>query len=228
VIFSSRFVSYLMLAAALLCPAAALQAQVQVVDEDTELPDYSVYYEGVEARDAGDMATAVALFTEAAENGLAIAQHNLGVLYFSGEGVPQDYEQAFLWTQRAAEQGYVRSMVNLGVLYYNQLGVQPSWMSVWPLSLINRGAHYEQAARWYGEAAGYDDGEAQYYLATMYHQGLGVDRDLAQAYMWARLAQDNEVALATQFLNTLETEMSAAQRSQGQRDYANWVLENRS
>jgi len=217
----------LLMCALLLWPVAAVQAQVQLVDENTELPDYSVYYEGVEARDAGDLATAVAKFTEAAEGGLAIAQHNLGVLYFSGEGVPQDYRQAFEWTQRAAQQGYVRAMVNLGVLYYNHLGVQPPWMSVWPLSLINRSSNYEQAARWYREAAAYDDGEAQYYLATMYRQGTGVSQDLAHAYMWARLAQDNEVPQAFPLVAELEVEMTAAQRSQAQRDYANWVLENR-
>lgn len=217
----------LFLCALLMVPLSAVQAQVQIVDEDTELPDYSLYYEGVEARDAGDMATAVSKFTQAAEDGLAIAQHNLGVLYFSGEGVPQDYEQAFEWTRRAAEQGYLRAMVNLGVLYYNQLGVQPSWMSVWPLSLINRSSNYEQAARWYREAAAFDDGEAQYNLATMYDDGVGVSQDLAQAYMWARLAQDNEVPQAVALVAELEVEMTAAQRSQAQRDYANWVLENR-
>jgi hypothetical protein len=40
--------------------------------------------------------------TEKAEQGDAKAQHNLGSAYHPGEGVLQDYKQAFKWYTKAA------------------------------------------------------------------------------------------------------------------------------
>jgi uncharacterized protein len=208
--------------------ASTTLAQVTIVDEDTQMPDYSDYYAGVDARDAGDIDTAVVLFTQAADNGLAIAQYNLGVMYFTGEGVAQDYQQSFHYTQLAAEQGHVNAMVNLGVLYYNQLGVQPEWMAVWPLSLINRERHYREAAHWYALAAEYDHGGAQYNLATMYETGLGVEQNLSQAYMWTLLARDNDVPDASLLMATLRRQMTAEQLARAEQAYAEWVLKYRS
>ena len=38
---------------------------------------------------------------------LAIAQNNLGWMYYYGLGVEQDYTEALRWFKKAAEQGYV-------------------------------------------------------------------------------------------------------------------------
>lgn len=217
-----------LITALLLMLSSTALAQVTLVDENTEMPDYSDYYAGVEARDAGDLETAVALFTQSADNGLAIAQYNLGVMYFIGEGVPQDYERSFHYTRMAAEQGHVNAMVNLGALYYNQLGVQPDWMSVWPLSLINRNRHFREAAQWYELAAEYDHGEAQFYLASMFDDGLGVERDFSRAYMWTLLARDNDVPEASLLMASLRQRMSAEELAQAERAYAEWVLKYRS
>ena len=40
-----------------------------------------------------------------AEQGFASVQNNLGVKYYKGEGVPQDYIQAHMWSNLAAAQG---------------------------------------------------------------------------------------------------------------------------
>ena len=53
----------------------------------------------------------------AAESGDPVAQHNLGVKYERGKGVPQDYSQAVKWYRKAAEQGNVPAQYNLGVMY---------------------------------------------------------------------------------------------------------------
>ncbi|MFW9297617.1 tetratricopeptide repeat protein, partial [Glaesserella parasuis] len=45
------------------------------------------------------------MFKELAEQGDAVAQFNLGVMYDKGRGVNQDYHQAAKWYQKAAEQG---------------------------------------------------------------------------------------------------------------------------
>ena len=177
---------------------------VQLADENTELPDYSTYYEGVDAMDAGDMDRAVTAFRESAENGVAIAQYNLGVLYFSGRGVEQDYQQAYRWTRMAAEQGFVNAQANLGTLYYNNLGVSDGWSTFWPISYFLRPSRLKEAARWYRAAADQDHGQAQYFLATLYESGAGVERDLVKAYQWTKLAIDNEVPEAEALLTQLE------------------------
>ena len=43
---------------------------------------------------------------KAAEKGDAISQYNLGVYYYTGNGVEQDEEQATNWFEKAAEQGH--------------------------------------------------------------------------------------------------------------------------
>jgi len=53
-------------------------------------------------------------FHEQAEQGHAIAQFNLGVMYDKGEGVEKDYDEAFKWYRKAAEQGDADAQYNLG------------------------------------------------------------------------------------------------------------------
>ncbi len=58
-----------------------------------------------------------------AEQGNADAQFNLGLMYYDGQGVRQDYAEAVKWYRQAAEQGYVKAQYNLGVMYNNGQGV---------------------------------------------------------------------------------------------------------
>jgi hypothetical protein len=41
-------------------------------------------------------------FRKAAEQGIALAQYNLGIMYDRGQGVPRDYVQAHMWLNIAA------------------------------------------------------------------------------------------------------------------------------
>ena len=52
-----------------------------------------------------------------AEQGDAEAQNNLGVMYATGEGVPEDDAEAVRWYRLAAEQGYAVAQFNLGNMY---------------------------------------------------------------------------------------------------------------
>src|SRR6188768_1068901 len=58
-----------------------------------------------------------------AEQGDATAQYNLGVMYDTGKGVPQDYPEARKWFLKAAEQGHSDAQYNLGVMYDTGKGV---------------------------------------------------------------------------------------------------------
>ena len=59
----------------------------------------------------------------AAEQGEATAQFNLGVMYATGQGVPQDFKEAMQWYYLAAMQGDADAQHNLGVMYAKGEGV---------------------------------------------------------------------------------------------------------
>ncbi len=85
-----------------------------------------------------DYAEAMKWYRKAAEQGLAIAQFNLGSMYYNGEGVPQDYADALQWYRKAAEQGESHAQYNLGVMYEEGRGVPQDYL---------------QAHMWYNLAA---------------------------------------------------------------------------
>ena len=81
-----------------------------------------MYHEGKVKDVPKDVQQAMAWYRKAAEQGVARAQYNLGVMYANGEGVPKDEQQAMLWYRKAAEQGVARAQYNLGVMYDNGRG----------------------------------------------------------------------------------------------------------
>jgi TPR repeat protein len=85
-----------------------------------------------------DNKTAVKWYTLAADQGIAVAQTNLGYRYEKGLGVPQDYETALKWYRLAAEQGNAFAQYGLGTMYYLGLGVPQD---------------YKTAVKWYRLAA---------------------------------------------------------------------------
>jgi tetratricopeptide (TPR) repeat protein len=113
-----------------------------------------------------------------AEAGDAKAQFLLGVSYFVGEDVPQNYE-AVKWLNKAAEKGFVEAQVELGVAYYNGFGVKQN---------------YAEAEKWFRKAAEQDYDKAQFNLASMYLHGVGVPQNFAEACKWSyRAAQQGNV-----------------------------------
>ena len=93
-----------------------------------------------------------------AEQGHALAQYNLGLMYANGEGVPQDDKEAFNWYRKSAEQGHAGAQVNLGLMYTNGEGVPQD---------------DKQALKWFRKAAEQGDAQAQVNLGVMYEEGAG-------------------------------------------------------
>ncbi len=60
---------------------------------------------GMEAYKKGDYVTALKEWRPLAEQGIARAQYNLGVMYFMGRGVPQDDVLAHMWLNLSAAPG---------------------------------------------------------------------------------------------------------------------------
>jgi len=205
------------------------QAEISELDrQEAELRAlYAAYEQGFDAARAGDYDTALREFRLAAEQGLDVAQYNLGILYYSGQGVRQDYHEAYRWIRKAAEQGHASAMYNLGVMHFNEQGVNPRWLSVWPLSLITRSSNFREAARWYEAAAHRDHAGAQYYLATLYRDGLGVEQNSIMAWKWAWAARENDFSAASELVASLTRQLSADELDQARTTYAEWDL-NRS
>ena len=66
----------------------------------------------------------VSSVVQAAESGDIEAQYWLGVLYYSGQGVSEDFKKAIYWFEKAAEQGrHVGAQYELGWMYYYGRGV---------------------------------------------------------------------------------------------------------
>lgn len=82
---------------------------------------------------------------QAAAQGNAAAQFNLGVMYENGQGVRQDYVQAVQWYRKASEQGDAQAQFNLGGMYAEGRGVRQD------LAL---------AQEWYGKACQNGDQKA--------------------------------------------------------------------
>ena len=64
-----------------------------------------------------------------AEQGDAVAQFNLGVMYQQGQGVSQDYQTALKWYALAAEQGDAKAQFVLGVMYQQGQGVLQDYVT---------------------------------------------------------------------------------------------------
>ena len=81
------------------------------------------FQKGLDAVQRGDYTTALREWKPLAEQGVAFAQYNLGVMYANGQGVPQNYKTAVKWYRLAAEQGDADAQYNLGFMYHEGKGV---------------------------------------------------------------------------------------------------------
>ncbi len=122
-------------------------------------PAWAGFDEGVAAYKRGDYATALREWLPLAEQGVAYAQFNLGVMYRNGQGVPQDDAETVKWYRKAAEQGVAGAQYNLGHMYDEGLGVRQD---------------DARAVKWYRKAAEQGVAYAQFNLGVMYRNGQGV------------------------------------------------------
>lgn len=111
-----------------------------------------------------------------ANQGDALAQTGLGVMYSTGENVRQSYAKAAEWYEKSANQGDATAQFLLGALYYNGKGVRHD---------------LSKAVQWIEKSANQGDVNAQIVLGTMYYEGEGVRQNEAIAKEWFGKACDN-------------------------------------
>lgn len=195
---------------------------------------FADYEDGVNAAFKGDFETALHEFTLAAEEGLDLAQYNLGILYFTGQGVEKDTAEAFRWTEAAAQQGHLAAQFNLASLYHSGDGVAAdNDKAVQFFESAARGGHASAAVVL---ANMYADGEIgmgeepglferfSSYLSGLFSGDQGGE-DLVLAHAWASLAIANESIEADDLLADLEGRMSEGQLTRARRQFAQWQIE---
>jgi TPR repeat protein len=122
---------------------------------------------------------------KAAEQGDAIAQVRLGLMYSVGDGVPKDDIKAEEWIRKAAEQENAHAQYLLGLSYYSGFGVAKN----------NR-----KAFEWTQKAAEQGYPRAQGYLGAMYAKGVGVAKNNRKAVEWYQKAAEQGDAEAQSLL----------------------------
>ena len=154
------------------------------------------YDKGLAAANSGDFATALREWTPLAEQGVANAQFNLGLMYCYGRDIPQDYKTAVKWFTRAAEQGVANAQFNLGRMYHQGRGVPQD---------------YKTALKWYTLAAEQGQANAQVNLGVMYATGKGVIKDNVYAHMWWNIAAASGHKHASENRDIVAKEMTSTE-----------------
>ena len=175
---------------ALFIPLLAYSGKVAKEESPESLFELGLnYLKGNDSLDIDmDKEKGIALIRRSAEQGYADAQFNLGLAYYRGEGVSQDYTQAVSWWCKAAEKGYADAQSHLGLCYYKGEGVSQD---------------YTQAVSWYRKAAEQGVAAAQYNLGVCYYKGEGVSQDYVQAVSWWCKAAEQGHSLAIEYLNNV-------------------------
>lgn len=157
------------------------------------------FNQGWEAYQAGRYAQARQLWLPLAKTGHVDAQINLGVMYDSAIGTPEQPSEALRWYRAAAQQNHRAAQYNLAQMYLHGRGTPRD---------------YRSALQWFQRAAQQGLDVAQYNLGMLYLQdGTGV-QDTTQALRWLRAAAEQGYADAQFNLAALYAEGKAGAAQQ--------------
>lgn len=150
--------------------------------------------DAVRQYEAGQYEDAAKQMQPLADQGDAVAQEKLSVMYFYGRGVPEDEKRAMEWAQRSAGQGNVDAMYFIGTMFVFGDSI--------PKTVQDPD---QEAARWFFEAASRGHAEAEYGLGLLFLAGKGVVQNQEEALKWIRLAAEKGHASARSFLSGEQT-----------------------
>jgi TPR repeat protein len=168
------------------------------------------FAEGATAYNNKNYAVALKEIRPLAQAGNTDAEHLMGLMYYMGRGVPQDYKTALEWHRKAALKGKADAQYVVGAMYYTGNAVIQD---------------HKQAVGWFRKAAEQGHVQAQQVLGLMYryHMG-GVPQDNVIAYMLWNLAAANGSANAAEQRAQVVRIMTQEQVEEGQALSAAWKL----
>lgn len=113
----------------------------------------------------------------AIHGGDSSVQFFVGICYFKGFFVDEDFEKAFYYFNRAAKNNYIKAQINLGQMYECGKHVAPN---------------KEKALNWYMKAADKGDPIAQHACGMLHYEGINASPDLKAASMFLKKAADQD------------------------------------
>lgn len=127
------------------------------------------------------------LFEVGAQEGDTFSCMKLGEIYYLAKGgASKDNAAAIKWFKKAAESGCVQAMESLYAIYTS-----------------DNTRNSAEAFKWIKRAADMNWGEAKFYLASCYTEGIGVPRDMNQAIQLYKEASKQGIKEATNRLAEL-------------------------
>ncbi len=143
---------------------------------------------------------------KAANQNYDSAIYNLGLFYFNGAGVEQDFDKASAYFKQAAMKGLAPAQFYYGTClsidstdidqanFWIQKSADQGYIPAFAVvaeHYLNQ-EDYAQAIKYAQMAADAGDAVGMSLLATMYYLGSGAEKDLEQARYWAQQAADQE------------------------------------
>lgn len=158
-------------------PAPMLELQKQAFNGVAEAQhDLAAIYTAGRGGVTQNFDKAAQWFREAADQGIANASYNLGVLYHQGLGVDRDLDRALYWYREAAKLGHPEAQYNLGIAYIEGIG------TTYDANI---------AAAFFESSANQGVVEAAYNLGLIHENSLiGKSSKQEDALLWYKIAAD--------------------------------------
>ncbi len=174
-------------------PAIVKDVEAKALEGNAEAQhDLAAIYTAGHANVKANYARAATWFREAALNGIANAQYNLGVLNHQGLGVKQNTAEAIMLYRVAAGKNHPEAQYNLGIAHIEGVGAE--------YNPQRAAAYFEQAAR--GGIV-----EAAYNLGLVHENGLLGEARPEEALFWYQLAAEEGNPQAREALTQLTKQM---------------------
>lgn len=123
-----------------------------------------------------------------ANNGDAVAQHELGIRYLLGEGFPVDTVMSVSWIKKSAAQNLIPAKYNYAIFLNN------GWGTEWN--------PFEAFTNFYYAA---ENGmtEAEFIVGLFYTENLILKRNWDSSYFWIKKAADKKLPAAIEILSQI-------------------------
>lgn len=162
------------------------------------------YRQGVAALKSGETETALPALEYAAERGVLGAQLKLARIYAAGNGVKRDDAKAFQFYRQIADQRADISPLSPVAKYVAEAFVSLGDYYVQGVPAAHRTPDPMRAAGLFRHAASYfGNADAQYALARLYLDGVGVYKNAGLAVNWLAMAAKKQHAAAQATLGEL-------------------------
>ena len=130
----------------------------------------------------GDFDSARECFLKSAEQGYYLAMYNLACMYYFGDGVEKNDEEAFRWYNEATEHGDAEAANRVGVFFENGIGCEKS---------------LEKAFDYYLRSAQMGSLSGMANVGQCYLEGKGTEQNVVSGLTWMGAASEKGNGIAS-------------------------------